>query len=157
MEQEQQLTQQLFRVMMGSIDGPKAKELLEGQPPNTFLVRLSRSSPGDYAISYIAYDGSFQQVLINNVENRFWLEGIGYEDVASILEKEKEVLQIPYAEAYHATANPAHLTNRHKFQLFGAHRSVPTTSDIVTQDDREQAGKANQDRRSLYAPNLSTK
>jgi len=146
--------------MMGSIDGPTAKELLEGQPPGTFLVRLSRSSPGDYAISYIAYNGAFEQVLINYTNDRFWLEGSSYENIEAILEKEKSLLRTPYAEAYQTTAaaNATH-TNRHKFQ-FGHHRSMPRANNIVTNEEREQAKNLmigySSDKRSQYAPNLSS-
>jgi len=94
-----------IRIMMGSIDGNTSKELLKGHPPGTFLLRLSRSSPGDYAISYIAPSGNYDQVLINYYQDNFWFEGVRFDSIDKILEKEAYTLRIPFAQSANAAIN----------------------------------------------------
>jgi hypothetical protein len=49
----------------GSIDAEKAKELLNGKPQGTFLLRFS-SMPGCYAWSYVAENGTLKGLVKRN-------------------------------------------------------------------------------------------
>ena len=49
----------------GFIDYDESKIILNGKGPGTFLMRFSRSKPGNVAIAWVAKKGDVKQCIVN--------------------------------------------------------------------------------------------
>ena len=61
----------------GDATGEEAKNLLEGKPVGTFLVRFSENKPGCFAISFVIPSGEVKKGLITRNPGGYQVNGAG--------------------------------------------------------------------------------
>jgi len=79
----------------GSISYEDAQELLTGQPMGSYLMRLSKSSPGSFVIAYVATEGKVHQIKIDWQGHQFLINMRAYVSLKLAVKSYQDTFRTP--------------------------------------------------------------